>query len=77
MAVTPLKRIRVEDDLWEAFGEAATAFSTDRTKLLVGFMRRLVASLEVGQDEAADLARSRRQAKEGRVHLLSDVVNSG
>jgi hypothetical protein len=41
---TPLKRIRVDDGLWNAFGDAAEAMGSDRTKLLVAFMRRYVAA---------------------------------
>ncbi len=44
VAITPLKRIRVDGDLWDAFGAAAAAMGSDRTKLLVAFMRRYVAA---------------------------------
>lgn len=42
MTNTPLKRIRVDDDLWHQFGEVAENIGTDRTKILVAFMRRYV-----------------------------------
>ena len=42
MAATPLRQIRVPDDLWEAFGEATTRFGLDRTKVLVRCMADFV-----------------------------------
>lgn len=54
MASTPLKRIRVDDDLWKDFGEAAAAMGADRTKLLVAFMRRYVAAVSVDQSAGTD-----------------------
>lgn len=45
MANTPLKRLRVEDPLWAAFGDACEAVGTDRTKAVVGFMRRFVDAM--------------------------------
>lgn len=47
--VTPLKRLRVNDELWDAFGDACTAVGTDRSKALVGFMRRVVTAMDAGQ----------------------------
>lgn len=49
MGVTPLKRIRVDDDLWAAFGDATEAMGTDRTKVLVAFMRRYVEAMDPGR----------------------------
>lgn len=45
MANTPLKRIRVDDALWDQFGDAVTALGLDRTKVLVAFMNRLVGAM--------------------------------
>lgn len=42
MATTPTRPIRVDPALWEAFGEVTEAMGTDRTKVLVAFMRRFV-----------------------------------
>jgi hypothetical protein len=49
MANTPLKRIRVEDALWEEFGAATEALGSNRTQVLVGFMRRYVSAASVNQ----------------------------
>lgn len=54
MANTPLKRIRVDDDLWDAFGDATLAMGTDRSKALVAFMRRYVAALAVNRTTDTD-----------------------
>ena len=59
MAVTPLKRIRVDDGLWDQFGEASEALGSDRTKVLVAFMRRFVAALSPIRSASADQAADR------------------
>lgn len=53
--------IRVDQQLWDEFGEAARAIGSDRTKVLVGFMRRFVDAMGVqlateaeGVDRLAD-----------------------
>lgn len=51
MAVTPLKRIRVDEGLWSDFGDAAEALGLDRTKVLVAFMRRIVDAMAVRSAE--------------------------
>jgi len=43
---TPMRTIRIDDQLWDEFGAAADALGTDRTKVLVGFIRRLVAAMD-------------------------------
>lgn len=51
------KRVRqvwVDLDLWNAFGDAAEAAGTDRSKLLVAFMRRYVAAMAVNRTEDQD-----------------------
>lgn len=53
MANTPLKRIRVDDDLWEDFGLATEALGLDRTKALVAFMRRFVTAMSVDRQPLA------------------------
>lgn len=42
---TPLKRIRVDDNLWDRFGDTAAALGSDRTKVLVAFMRSFVTAM--------------------------------
>ncbi len=42
-----VRQVRVDLDLWNAFGDAAEAVGTDRSKLLVAFMRRYVAAMAV------------------------------
>ena len=57
MAVTPLKRLRVDETLWENFGDAAEALGLDRTKVLVAFMHRFVDAMAVrsaSPDHAAE-----------------------
>jgi hypothetical protein len=46
MATTPTRPIRVDLDLWDDFGDAARAIGSDRTKVLVGFMRRFVDAMD-------------------------------
>ena len=45
MANTPLKNIRVDDDLWEQFRATAEAIGSNRTRVLVAFMRSFVAAM--------------------------------
>jgi hypothetical protein len=45
-----VRQVRVDMDLWKTFGEAAEAAGTDRSKLLVAFMRRYVAAMSVRPD---------------------------
>jgi hypothetical protein len=47
MPVTPLKRIRVDDTLWQRFGDATTSMGADRTKVLVAFMRNYISAVTV------------------------------
>ncbi|MES2211476.1 MAG: hypothetical protein V4515_15030 [Chloroflexota bacterium] len=54
MANTPLKRIRVDEDLWDDFGQATNAVGSDRTKTLVGFMRRYVAAMAIDRTDPGD-----------------------
>lgn len=65
MASTPLRNLRVDDDLWTAFGEAAAAVGTTRTEALVGFMRRFTAAMSptadgrsADTDQGVDVSRS-------------------
>jgi len=65
MASTPLHNLRVDNDLWRAFGEAVAAAGTTRTEALVGFMRRFTAAMSPdvdGQtaeaDQGAEVSRS-------------------
>lgn len=58
MAKTPPHPIRVDEDLWKAFGEAAKAMGSDRTKTLIAFMRRYVAATAPTQTDDGDHARS-------------------
>lgn len=51
MAVTPLRRLRVDEHLWKDFGDAAAALDLDRTKVLIAFMRRFVDAMAVRSDE--------------------------
>lgn len=54
---TPVRPIRVDHDLWNAFGQATTANGTDRSAALRAFMawyaRRPSAKLPSRPDEAA------------------------
>jgi len=54
MANTPLKRIRVDDQLWTRFGLAAEAIGTDRTKVIVGFMRAFVDAMDPRRARSSD-----------------------
>ena len=44
MAETPLHKFRAPLRLWREFGEACEARNTDRSKVLVAYMRRYVAA---------------------------------
>ena len=46
MAETPVRKIRVADDLWVDFGEAARDIGSNRTRVLVAFMRRYVRAMK-------------------------------
>jgi len=46
---TPTRPIRVDPTLWNAFGEATAAIGSDRTKVLIGFMRRFVAAMDISR----------------------------
>ena len=37
--VTPLKRVRVPDELWNDLGEQATALGTNRSAVIIAFIR--------------------------------------
>jgi hypothetical protein len=45
MSKTPTRPIRVDLNLWDEFGRITTAMGTDRTKVLVAFMRRFVETM--------------------------------
>jgi hypothetical protein len=49
-----VRQVRVDLDLWNAFGDAAEAAGTDRSKLLVAFMRRYVAAMSVNRSADSD-----------------------
>ena len=51
MAATPLKRLRVDEELWRNFGEASEVLGLDRTKVLVAFMHRFVDAMAVRSAE--------------------------
>jgi len=51
-----VRQVRVDLDLWNAFGDAAEAAGTDRSKLLVAFMRRYVAAMSVSRSADSDLS---------------------
>lgn len=54
MAKTPLQNIRVPEALWRDFGLAAASMGSDRTKLLVAFMRRYVLATAVTRTAEGD-----------------------
>ncbi len=56
MASTPLRNIRVDEDLWRDFGEAAAAVGSTRTEVLVALMRRYVSAMAIPRSADTDLA---------------------
>ncbi len=56
MTVTPARSIRVPDELWARFGEAAELVGSNRNRTLVAFMTRFADAMATPPAWIADQA---------------------
>ena len=56
MASTPARSIRVPDDLWARFGDAAGLVGSNRNKMIIAFMTRFADAMATPPAWIADQA---------------------